>query len=289
MQISDRFVDYGVVGAFFLIVQYTLLALWGQAGWIINHLTALAQPIPTQLTIPIATLLTILGIIGIFFFGLFFDLFTIFSFPLEIFVFDKFFRQNQEWLEEMHKQNKYSYLKKDIKNFLDTSNDLKSKCTSNDLKSKLCFIFLFLRPSHLNHLQPSYYRLRYFLNSFILLYSGVTQFDELTDQKHMWRTSRAIFSASVILFIEPLFVTLIWLYNFIDKDISSMKPNLITFIITWGVLFVLMLMTMIMANGAYSRMCSTMFSLAHIAYKKNPDNLNGNNEGRNNVGVESGG
>ena len=71
----------------------------------------------------------------------------------------------------------------------------------------------------------------------------------------------------------------LWLYNFIDRDISSMKPNLLTFFITWGVLFVLMLMTMIMANGAYSRMCSTMFSLAHIAYKKNPDDLNGNNLG----------
>ncbi len=189
MQISDRFVDYGVVGAFFLIVQYVLLALWGQAGWIINHLSALAQPIPTQLTIPVATLLTILGIIGIFFFGLFFDLFTIFSFPLEIFVFYNFFKDNQGWLEKMQEQDKWSFLEKNIKNF---------PTTSNDPKSKLRFIFLFLHPSHLHDVQASYYRLRYFLNSFILLNSGVTQFDELTDQKHMWRTSRAIFSASVI-------------------------------------------------------------------------------------------
>ena len=258
MRISDRYVDYGVVGAFFLIGQFTLLVIWGLTGLITNGLEALVRIIPSQLQVPTYSLLTILGVIGIFFFGLLLDLFSLIpAFP-EKYIFKMRLDDNQDWLDSLRHQD--SYFQKGYDGFL----------AAGRLKKMWKRIVLRTEPPvadpTLKSRSVSYYRLRYFLYSFVILNAGPSQLDALTDQMHVWRTSRAIFTATVIWFIESIVIILIWFFN--RNMLPFFQPN-VTFFLMWLVLPVLIVITLMMASSAYSRLCATLFSLAYFTSKKN--------------------
>jgi hypothetical protein len=125
-------------------------------------------------------------------------------------------------------------------------------------------------------LSQGYQRLRYFFNSFILLNSGVSQFDNLVDQTRLWRTGRAIWIATVIWTVEATIGLFIWpfiwsiafrLFSF--YALLRPFPFSITLpIVCWLGLLVLTYITARMALSPYSRMCSTLFSLVYLTYKK---------------------
>src|SRR6266849_5603173 len=112
MRISDRFIDNGVIGGFFLAGQFILLALWGLTGWI--------QPLTGILTVSgalqptVNALLAALGISGIFFFGLLLDLLTTRFLPFvraEIIILSGHLYRNEDWLPETIEKED-AYLKK---------------------------------------------------------------------------------------------------------------------------------------------------------------------------------
>ena len=118
-------------------------------------------------------------------------------------------------------------------------------------------------------LDRSYYRLRYFLRSYILINSGLQQIDTLTDQIHLWRTSRAICAATAIWLIEATIAVGMGLGATILAIFEHCFPTLVTllfFMGIWIVLLMLMILTLAMARSAFSRMCSTLFSLAQIPH-----------------------
>src|SRR5260370_365751 len=64
MRLSDRFIDYALTGAFFLIGQIILLVVWNLVGWIHGVGVFLTQ-LPMPLQTPSNEVLTVLGIISI--------------------------------------------------------------------------------------------------------------------------------------------------------------------------------------------------------------------------------
>jgi len=277
VRISNRFIDNGVTGGFFLAGQFILLALWGLTGWIkpLTDLTVSSFLQPT-----VNTLLAALGIISIFFFGLLLDLLATGFSPFiheEIISMKSHLDHNQDWLEEtLEKEDPY---------FKEGSDKFKAayvalfgaKKYNRNLYIRL-FHHQWMERRHRSSLSDkaqeekltvNYYRLRYFFNSYVLLNSGLPQLDTLTDQVHLWRASRAICIATVVWAFELPIVLLIWLAEAVFA--RQWLPDLATvvhFIISWPVLFVLAFLTFSMTNTAFARMCSTLFSLTRVTYVK---------------------
>jgi hypothetical protein len=298
VRISDRFIDNGVTGGFFLAGQFILLALWGLTGWVnpLIHLNVSSTLQPT-----VNALLATLGIISIFFFGLLLDLLATGFCPFiqkEIISMKSHLDHNQDWLVDIEEED--AYFKEGSTTFVTSYNRPSSsdQPTSNTNPSSFAelqrkkynrnlYISLFHQwmerrqqrnksaETHQAEEPPekilivSYYRLRYFFNSYVLLNSGLTQLDTLTDQVHWWRASRSICIATVVWVFEPLIVLLIWLAEAVFA--RQWLPNLATvayFIISWVVLFLLTFLTFSMTDTAFARMCSTLFSLTRVTYVK---------------------
>jgi len=291
VRISNRFIDNGVTGGFFLAGQFILLALWGLTGWIkpLTDLTVSSFLQPT-----VNTLLAALGIISIFFFGLLLDLLATGFSPFiqeEIISMKSHLDHNQDWLEEtLEKEDPY---------FKEGSDKFKAayvalfgaKKYNRNLYIRL-FHHQWMERRHRSSLSDkaqeekltvNYYRLRYFFNSYVLLNSGLPQLDTLTDQVHLWRASRAICIATVIWAFEPPIVLLIWLAEAVFA--RQWLPDLATvlyFIISWPVLLLLTFLTFSITNTAFARMCSTLFSLTRVTYmKKKSDHSSSELQNRN--------
>jgi len=277
VRISNRFIDNGVTGGFFLAGQFILLALWGLTGWIkpLTDLTVSSFLQPT-----VNTLLAALGIISIFFFGLLLDLLATGFSPFiheEIISMKSHLDHNQDWLEEtLEKED--TYFKEGCDKFKDAYVALfGAKKYNRNLYIRL-FHHQWMERRHRSSLSDkaqeekltvNYYRLRYFFNSYVLLNSGLPQLDTLTDQVHWWRASRAICIATVIWVFEPIIVLFIWLAEVVFA--RQWLPDLATvvqFIISWVVLFLLTFLTFSITDTAFARMCSTLFSLTRVTYVK---------------------
>jgi hypothetical protein len=74
MKISDRFLDYGLTGGFFLTVQIILLLHFFPQMW--HGILSMTTVIPSTLNGSINTILAALGIVAIFFTGAILDLFA---------------------------------------------------------------------------------------------------------------------------------------------------------------------------------------------------------------------
>jgi len=296
VRISDRFIDNGVTGGFFLAGQFILLALWGLTGWVnpLIHLNVSSTLQPT-----VNALLVALGIISIFFFGLLLDLLATGFSPFideEIISMKSHLDHNQDWLVDIEKED--SYFKNGCDNFKAAyGSPFRAKMYNRNLYIRLfhhLWMHLWMKLRHGSmqsdtafqeeeKLIVNYYRLRYFFNSYVLLNSGLSQLDTLTDQVHWWRASRAICIATVVWAFEPLFVLLIWLAEAVF--IRQWLPDLTTvvhFIISWPILFLLTFLTFSIANTAFARMCSTLFSLTRVTYvKKKSDHSSSELQNRN--------
>ncbi len=115
MRLSDRFIDYALTGAFFLIGQIILLVVWNLVGWIHGVGVFLTQ-LPMPLQTPSNGVLTVLGIISIFFFGLLLDLLSSTFRGVEMRKFRGHLSRNKEWLQRL--ATKDEYLAQGLKDFL---------------------------------------------------------------------------------------------------------------------------------------------------------------------------
>jgi len=293
MRISDRFIDYGTTGAFFLIGQFILLALWGQPVWLLSLLSHVTVAPSLQSTFN--SLIVALGITAIFFFGLILDLLGSIFFPMRLEELGSFKNQvetNKEWLQLWGQEN--AYLQKSYEEFQTAYSDLDWRAYMSyswkRLRQKARDVFPHRQVAQ-NHpareesadeivvtsakkqdygrLNHNYTKLRYYVQSYILINSGLQQLDTLTDQIHLWRTSRSISLATAIWLGEATIALVIGLVATIVAIFGQFFPSLLTFflfVLIWVVLLALTVLTLGMARSAFSRMCSTMFSLAQITY-----------------------
>jgi hypothetical protein len=304
VRISDRFLDNGVTGGLFLAGQLILLALWGLTG-LIKPLIDLTVSIFPQSTVN--ALLAALGISSIFFFGLLLDLLAT-GFPpfiqKEIISMKSHLDHNQDWLRCIEDED--AYFKKGSNDFvtdyngssssdvpnaktpppgsveLQRSASFKRKKSNRNLYISLIHQWMERRKQRNKSdktrqdeetpeekLIVNYYRLRYFFNSYVLLNSGISQLDTLSDQVHWWRASRAICIATLYWACEPLIVPFIWLAAVLWFRQPLPHPETVVWLfLSWVVLFLLTFLTFNITNIAFARMCSTLFSLTRVTYVK---------------------
>lgn len=245
MNISSRFTESGMTGAFFWITQLLFLTIWKELPIPGSEaaLKALTSPawldllkhyesmFPETLRNTTGTLLTTFGIIGIFVTGIILDLlggpYTLF----ENILLNRHMKNNQGWLEP-----------------------LLSSCSNNIHESyqKLsdCYAstFAFTPGKALQRLRllGECKRIQSFLFAYSHVYSSNATSDLLTDNLHLWRTSRAISTTLLILAIEILIV----------EGPGNLRNESIT------IYLLLTLLSLFLTGLSYNRMCYTLFNLA---------------------------
>ncbi len=279
MRISDRFTDYGITGSFFLIGLLVLVAFWGQVGWIATLGMFITRNVPTILQPSAISLLVVLAIIGIFFFGVLLDLWGSLG-KQELFQFKQNMFRNKAWLREM--TNAYSdYFPAETNQIIsDSYNEVLIKEEKDKRREGFKLSSLDIKEMFLPILQPGlsrpYHRLRYFFFSFIFINSGALQLDILFDQTHLWRVSRALFTAVFILTYGNILLFLIWVIEAVVSRITAQNLTslpfsaaLVTLFVTELVLCITLYIARYMARAAYGQLCSTLFSLTYLSYRKN--------------------
>lgn len=277
MNISDRFTDYGITGAFFLLGQLILLAFWGLEGWI-NAVASVIQSIPQVVQPTAISLLVAFAIIGIFFFGLMLDLAAIIKQELPIF--KEHMQRNQLWLQEFMLKFPH-YFPPELSAVLLEWFDLRKRdSTESKQETNLSLKFIHGLQSLWRWFSPipsftemqAYFKLRNLIFSFPLIYSAGTQFDNLSDGGHLWRTSRALFTASVFLAGEA---TVRAIVGFLHPRPQPFPGSTLPFIVVWLILIGFSFMSWLIARNSFSRMCYTAFSLTYLTYSKNIGNSSG--------------
>lgn len=242
MNISSRFSEFGMTGAFFWIAQLIYIVIAHNAELLENAPTWLAhldkyQPLtlalPQTLTDVSVSLLTAFGIIGIFVTGLILNLLGSYFFLFEDIYFNRHLDKNHSWLDNMIQSctgivnDDYSTLRKDFGTQIFASLPVSIK------RAKLTGCCT---------------RVQSFLFSYVHVFGNNGTPDMLSDHVHLWRTARAIGITFWVLSIEILVF-------FLRDDHGSAN----TAVIAAAVLFLLGIYTTL---RSYNRMCHTLFTLA---------------------------
>lgn len=273
MQISTRFTEYAITGAFFWVGQLIVFITWSyltgeQLSW---PRISLFIDMPPALSTSANNFLGALGIIGIFLAGLLLDLFGSYFIIWEMNIFRKHLERNREWLKAVIEKNA-SYVTDDYKDFSSKFGapwgkqerqeafDLfifwnRSRRRRSIESIKRAFVrFKLIRP---------YNRLWSFLSSYIAVLSGSSQLGIFIDQMYLWRTSRAVSTTMVILSLEVSVMSFFLMFHY---TASYDYPS--SFWWFSAIQFILMIVAILITRIAYSRMCFTLFSLAYMTNEK---------------------
>lgn len=241
MNISPRFTEFGMTGAFFLLSQLGMIvfldsemALAGAMQEWAKVVDVSQASLPKMLQESTKSLATVAGVISIFVAGLMLDLAGSYFAFLEMVVFSRHLRRNQVWL-----------------------NDLAAHCQKNvqedyrQLRDDFGTGFV-VGPKKLwarIRMNQQYKNIQAFLFSYIHSFSSMS--DTLVDNMHLWRTSRAISTTLLIVSVEIYFF----------KGQSHHVP--------W-VFAGLFLLSALITLRSYSRLCFSLFSLACVTLQKRP-------------------
>ena len=239
MNISSRFSEFGLTGAFFWIAQIIYFSvvhdtevLKYSPEWIatINQYQPLAEKLPQTFIDVTSSLLTAFGIIGIFVTGLILNLLGSYFFLFEDIYFNRHLDRNREWLEDM-------------------IGDCPGAVRDDYLKLREEFgtrIFVSpLKGFERARLTSCCTRVQSFLFSYIHVFGDNGSPETLGDHVHLWRTARAIGITFWVLAIEIL-------------TFGLHGPGWWTAAL--GIL--LTLLGVYTTLRSYNRMCQTLFTLA---------------------------
>jgi len=242
MNISPRFTEFGMTGAFFWISQIIFFGLAYNQGlvdlipqWVMVW-DGYQAMLPNVLQESAGSLLTVFGVIGIFITGLMLDLMGSYFALSELTIFNRHLERNQSWLNDLTDQ-----CPENIKHDYRTLRDLFD--TDFIVSPKKVWERIGMA-DECKHIQT-------FLFSFIHVFSSMSEM--LVDNMHLWRTSRAISTTLLILAIEVIYL------NF-SGDLSDWK-----YIAANLALFGL---SAFITLRSYSRLCFTLFSLACTTQEK---------------------
>jgi hypothetical protein len=240
MNISPRFTEFGMTGAFFLISQLAVLVFLSPSAdsTSFNHhwsavLDAFQGSLPKVLQESSDSLVTVIGVICIFITGLILDLIGSYFAFLEIIIFSRHIQRNRVWFDVLAAQ----FPERIQNEYL-------------DFRDRFGEGFVVTLPKLWERiwLSPAYKNLQSFLFSYVQVFSSVSQM--LDDNMHLWRTSRAISTTLLILAVEVFLFTT-----------SSDRIQLLYFLLFFGV-------SALITLRSYSRLCFTLFSLACVTHEK---------------------
>jgi hypothetical protein len=107
----------------------------------------------------------------------------------------------------------------------------------------------------------AYERLWNFLNSDVVVLSGATQLNILTDQYSLWKTARSIATGLTIIVIETLVIPVVNI-NILDQtNIYRSIWMLVIYVVAFSLGYYITL-------GTYSRLCFILFSLVYVTNGK---------------------
>ena len=240
MNISPRFTEFGMTGAFFLLSQLCVVFVLGSNTELTGFLDKWAQALnayqgrlPELLQKSIGSLVTVIGVISIFITGLILDLIGSYFAFLEMILFSRHLNRNQVWL-----------------------NEVSAQCPANvkddyqALRDQFGTSFI-VGPQRLwgrMHMNWQYKNIQAFLFSYIHVFSSLSEM--LVDAMHLWRTSRAISTTLLIISVEVFLFTT-----------GSHGVLLLVFV-------VLFLLSALITLRSYSRLCFNLFSLACVTQAK---------------------
>lgn len=244
MNFGSRFTEFGMTGAFFWIGQLLVLVNIDNtsAGDFISYWANLSnefyETIPEAFRDSTTTLLTTFGVIGIFVTGLILDLISAPYTLFENILLNRHIKKNNGWLEPL------------FKNF---SREIHA--IYQELLKAFYKPLAFSPANYVSRIKliGPCKRIQSFLFSFIHIFSSNSTSNILTDNMHLWRTSRAISSTLLILAVEILLL---------QKGIGEISFFAILFYTT------LMLLAFSLTGISYNRMCHSLFTLACVTQKK---------------------
>ena len=236
MNVSPRFTEFGMTGAFFWISQIIFFsAAYDQTladlipQWVTVWDNNQAQ-LPKVLQDAFGSLLTVFGVIGIFVTGLILDLIGSYFALLEMTIFNRHLKGNQDWLNNLSRQCPES-IQRDYQVLRDAFE------TDFFVPPKKALERIGMARQY-KHVQT-------FLFSYIHVFSSMSEM--LVDNMHLWRTSRAISTTLLILAVEVILLKS-------HGDLSAWA-----YVVLHLILFGL---SALITLRSYSRLCFTLFSLA---------------------------
>jgi hypothetical protein len=259
MKISDRFTDYGLVGGFFWTLQLAFVAVlgvqeenWSQLGRVME--STLAR-LPKETLSPLTAILGALALVAIFSTGLLLDLFGGFYFrAVEVQVFVRYLKRNQNWLERLLDQQK-DYVQDDLSVLLG------APPLGSSLLIGLKTMAIWKKPNRQERSRlikgnrtrrGAYTRIQSFLLSYVLLAPRTEKIELLNTQISLWSISRAISSAMTIVVVE--------------STIALFKISAVSykFFLVYAGQIGLTTGAILVVVAAYDRICSTLFALIYL-------------------------
>lgn len=242
MNISSRFTEFGMTGAFFWIGQMIFLSFFitvpaqeNSPSWI-SLWNAYLSMLPKGMEDVPGSLLTVFGVIGIFVTGLILDLLGSYFALWELTIFNRHIKTNQDWLNALAAEcpetirQDYEALRDNFgTGFFVTYRKLRTRLgMSRQCKNIQTFLF-----------------------SYIHVFSELS--DMLVDNMHLWRTSRAISTTLLLLAFEVIYLNI----HGNLSDLAYILANVLLFAIS-----------ALLTLRSYSRLCFSLFSLACATRKK---------------------
>lgn len=240
MNISPRFTEFGMTGAFFLLSQLCVIifvldpALVAQAAvqnWA-RALDVYQDSLPGLLKDTTKSLFAVVGVISIFVTGLILDLIGSYFAFLEMILFNRHLRRNRGWLNDMAAHCQET-VRKDYQR----------------LRDEFGTDFL-VGPRQLwqrFQMNSAYKNIQAYLFAHIQVFASMSE--TLVDNMHLWRTSRAVSTTLLILSIE--------VFLFGEQSHRA-----------WLVFAVLFFLSALITLRSYSRLCFSLFSMACVTQQK---------------------
>jgi len=245
VNISARFTEFGMTGAFFWIAQLIYLALThddvilqAMPHWqaFFDQYQELGESLPPALSETAGSLLTAFGLIGIFVTGLILNLLGSYFFAFENIFFARHLARNADWMSGMMRgctgavQEDYRLIRQQFGAGL--------------------FVAL-PQVWHRLRLSPACKRVQSFLFAFIHVFGDNGTPELLSDQVHLWRTARALGITFWFLSVEMLVLG--------HQDSTSVQ-------LAWAAL--LFLLGIYTTLRSYNRMCHTLFTMACATFNR---------------------
>ncbi len=281
MKISDRFLDYGLTGGFFLTVQIILLMFFFPRMW--QGIWTMTAVIPSAFNGSINTILAALGIVAIFFTGALLDLFAPFYAYSEMFEIRKHLILNKVWLQRSIVQS-YPDLKNDLEDFCIFQDDIDKLNDSEWLQTVIkkrfktssektvpqrvwqSFKDLSWYSREKREVVSMCQRLVAFFHSYIFINSDASQLEMLVDRMHLWQTIRAFSTAITILCFE--FIVLFWGSTLLIPSQELLQRIGIALLLSLIVIAIIERYARYLIDRSFTRVCMTLFSLVYFVSQK---------------------
>jgi hypothetical protein len=211
--LSSRLGDYGITGALFIVAQMIGFVATDPGGSeqrardVLKYLDAMTSAAPS-LSTSLASLLTVLALILVFFVGLVIDLLGFYAPSVEVVSFRRRLAMHDHWLRPLLATHA-DFLGADVKRLIDEYHPAPSTVTAlKETFTALPFSKRYWRIAARNwrsvRVIGAYQRLLSFMVTLALRNAGPSSAEVLRDQLGLWRTSRAIATALVFLAIEVI-------------------------------------------------------------------------------------